>query len=75
MDLIRYYKFFKKIFCVNYKMLLVQMLLVRMFLEMDKRAPDRSIGEKASDKINLQPKRKKNEGGNMAANFLQGSSE
>ena len=66
----RYYIFLKTVFCVNDKMLLVQMLL-----EVDRRAADGSTGKKASDNINLQPKRKKKEGGNMVENFLQRHSE
>lgn len=51
------------------------MLLVQMLLEMGRRAPDGSIRKKASDKMNLQPNRKKNEGGNLVENFLQVSSK
>lgn len=70
MDSIRYCNFLKTVFCVNVKMLLVQMLL-----EMGRRAPGGSIGKKASDKMNLQPKRKKNDGGNLVENLLQVSSK
>jgi len=35
------------------------MLFVQPSLEMDRRAPDGSVGKKATHKINLQPKRKK----------------
>lgn len=51
------------------------MLLVQMLLEMGRRAPGGSIGKKASDKMNLQPKRKKNDGGNLVENLLQVSSK